>query len=59
MLVSDFWYFTVTLPWQIFDSSISFKMAAFINVEAMTSSNFEILELQISTCNHIVDLQEL
>ena len=29
--------FAVNLPWQVFDILISFKMAAFINFEGVTS----------------------
>ena len=36
----DFGQLATNLPWQFFDALITFKMAAFINFEAVTSSNF-------------------
>ena len=39
----NFGYFAVNLPWQFVHIFISFKVAVFINVEVVTSSNFWIL----------------
>ena len=36
----NFGLFAINLPWQIFDILISFRMAALINFEAVTLSNF-------------------
>ena len=40
VLDQNFGQFSVNLPWQFFDTLIIFKMAAIINFEAVTSSNF-------------------
>ena len=40
MVEKNFGQFAVNLPWQFFYILISFKMAAFMNIEAVTLSNF-------------------
>ena len=39
LLDRNFGSFAINLPWQFFDIMITFRMAAFINFEAVTSSN--------------------
>ena len=40
MLERNLEQFAVNLPWQFFDIVIGFTMAAFIDFEVVTSSNF-------------------
>ena len=40
MLERNLGQFAVNLPWQFFDIVIGFTMAAFIDFEVVTSSNF-------------------
>ena len=40
VLERNFRSFATNLPWQFLDTLTTFKMVAFINFEAVTSSNF-------------------
>ena len=61
LLERNFEQFDVNLPWQFYDVLISFKIAAFVDFEAVTSQIPNLLpeEVQSFACRQIIDLHKL